>query len=129
MHLIDENINEDQREALIARRVRVRQIGFEVGDVGMGDDDIISLLHRLPRSTFFTRDRDFYEQRLCHRHYCLVDLAVGRNEVTEYVVRLLRHRDFSTLARRVGKVLRVSSVGIRYFVGGRQGEFVADWAE
>ena len=48
MNVLDENIPSDQREQLERRRLPLRQIGIELGNSGMGDDDIIPLLHRLP---------------------------------------------------------------------------------
>ena len=78
----------------------------------MKDQEIISLLHRLQRSTFFTRDEDFYARRLCHPRYCLVNLAVTKDEVALFVRRLLRHREVDTVAKRMGTVVRVSQVGL-----------------
>ncbi|MFL5245075.1 MAG: DUF5615 family PIN-like protein [Gemmataceae bacterium] len=59
MIILDENIPENQVAQLRAWRIRVRQIGFEIGKAGMDDENIITLLSRQRRSTFFTRDRDF----------------------------------------------------------------------
>ena len=65
----------------------VRQIGDAVGRQGMKDSEIIPLLHGLASPTFFTRDDDFYDHRLCHASYCLVHCAVGKNEVAVFVRR------------------------------------------
>lgn len=55
MIVLDENIDEPQRRRLEMWRIRVRQIGVEVGRLGMKDlNEIIPLLHGLRRSTFFT---------------------------------------------------------------------------
>ena len=60
MIVLDENIDEPQRRQLDMWRIRVRQVGVEIGRLGMKDlNEIILLLHGLRRSTFFTRDRDF----------------------------------------------------------------------
>ena len=66
MTILDENIPEDQRQLLRSWRFPVRQIGLEVGRQGMKDDEIIPLLHRLEKSTFFTRDPGFYRPHLRH---------------------------------------------------------------
>jgi hypothetical protein len=76
------------------------------------DQEILALLHRLRRPTFFTRDEDFYERRFCHARYRLVYLAVAKDEVAPFVRRLLRHREFDTVAKRLGTVVRVSHVDL-----------------
>ena len=112
MNVLDENIPKPQRELLESWGVAVRQIGVSVGRKGMLDEEIIPLLHRLRHPAFFTRDVDFYERNLVHAKYCLVYLSVEKSEVASFVRRFLRHPDFKTQAKRVGKVVRVSRVGI-----------------
>ena len=74
----------------------------------MSDEDIISLLHQLSSTTFFTRDRGFYDRSLCHDNYCLVYLAVEQYEVASFIRRFLRHPAFRTRATRMAKIVRVS---------------------
>ena len=83
MNVLDENVIESEAQALRDRRIPFRQIGVEVGDKGMSDQDIVVLLHSLSRPTLFTRDDDFYERGLCHDRYCLVFLDVRDDEVAE----------------------------------------------
>ena len=64
MNILDENVPESQLRLLRKRRVRVQQIGQEVGRKGMKDDEII--------------------RRLCHDGYCLVHLDVEEEMVAEY---------------------------------------------
>ncbi len=45
-------------------RVRIRQIGVNVGRKGMSDGDVIPLLRRMRSVTFFTCDLDYY---VCRR--------------------------------------------------------------
>jgi len=78
MIILDENIPEDQRQLLRSWRLPVRQIGVEVGRPGMQDEEILPLLHRLEKSTFFTRDLGFYSPHLLHARYGLVCLAVSQ---------------------------------------------------
>ena len=78
----------------------------------MKDQEILTLLHRLRRPTFFTCDEHFYVRHLCHARYCLVHLAVAKDEVAPFVRRLLRHREFDTIAKRMGTVVRVSHVDL-----------------
>jgi hypothetical protein len=112
VNVLDENIPASQRELLIRRRVRVRQIGFDVGRSGMQDAETLPLLIRLRRPTFLTRDEDFFDRRLCHAKYSLVHLDVPRQEVALFVRRLLAHPNFDTQANRMGTVVRVSHVGL-----------------
>jgi hypothetical protein len=115
VNILDENITRNQRELLEGWRISLRQIGYNIGQRGMQDDAIIPFLIKRRRNTFFTRDADFYDRRLCHAHYGIVHLAVHINETANFVRRLLRHPEFRTQASRLGKVIRVSSAGISYW--------------
>lgn len=112
MNILDENIIDSQRQRLRHWRIAVRHMGYDVGRQGMKDQEILTVLHRLRRPTFFTRDEDFYTSRLCHGQYCLVYLAVAKDEVAPFVRRLLRHPEFNTVAKRMGTVIRVSQVDL-----------------
>ena len=127
MNILDENVARDQRELLEAWRIPVKQIGFNVGRLGMQDEEIIPFLVRRRRSTFFTRDADFYDGRLCHSRYGMVHLAVHINEAAIFVRRLLRHQDFNTYAKRLGRVMRVSSGGIWFWQINLNRELRLDW--
>ena len=97
MNILDENIPAKQRQLLERWRIHVRQI--------------IPLLMRQRRATFFTRDADFYNRARCHS-YCLVYLAVDNNETAAFVRRLLQHTACNTQAKRLGSVIRVTSAGL-----------------
>jgi hypothetical protein len=127
MNILDENIPEDQRQLLRGWRIRVRQIGQEVGWPGMQDEEIIPLLHRVESSTFFTRDIGFYRRPLCHSHYCIVCLAVNIYEAASFIRRFLRHPQFQTQAERVGNVIRVGHVGITLWQLHSHEEVKAGW--
>jgi hypothetical protein len=127
MNVLDENIPDSQRQLLRSWRIRVHQIGHEIGRLGMKDDEIIPLLHELPPVTFFTRDLGFYHRRLCHDGYCLVCLATGQYEVASFVRRFLRHSLFNTRAKRMGKVIWVSHAGVRVWQLHAENEKAVDW--
>jgi hypothetical protein len=127
VNVLDENIPKNQRQLLESWRIRVRQVGFNVGRLGMQDDEIIPVLRQLRRPTFFTRDEDFYERQLCHARYSLVYLAVDKYEVAVFVRRFLRQPDFDTQAKRMGTVLRVSSAGLSYWRLHVDAEMQSDW--
>ncbi len=112
MNVLDENIPKDQRLLLERWRIRVRQIGVNVGRRGLQDDEIIPLLLTLRRPTFFTRDEDFYERELCHSRYGLMFLDVEKYESAVFVRRLLVHPAFNTQVKRMGMVMRLSAAGI-----------------
>jgi len=115
MIILDENIPEDQRQLLRSWRVPARQIGFGVGRPGMQDEEILPLLHRLERSTFFTRDLGFYSPHLRHARYGLVCLAVSQYEAASFIRRFLHHPEFHTQARRCGSVVQVRAGGIDFW--------------
>lgn len=93
--------------------LRVRQIGHEVARLGIQDQDIITLLHSLRRTTLFTLDQDFSRPSLCHTAYCIVFLYVRDNDVADYVRRVLKHPALNTQAKRMGAVVRASDTGVR----------------
>ncbi len=114
MIVLDENIPEDQRQVLVHWRVRVRQIGHDVGRKGMKDEQqIIPLLRQLSSPTFVTRDSDFWQQRLCHPAYCLVFVDLIPDEVASFVRRTLRHPLLNTKRKRMGRIVEVSHIGLR----------------
>ena len=112
MNILDENILKNQRQLLRSWRIRVHQIGYDIGRKGLPDEEIRPLLLQLHHPTFFTRDLGFYDQRFCHQRYCSVCLAVDKQEVAVFVRRLLRYRAFDTRAKRLGSIIRVSHRGL-----------------
>ena len=80
MNLLDENIRQDQGEQLRKWRLKFRRVTHELTDPGVQDSDIIPLLHRTKRPTFFTHDRDYFKASLVHPSYCLVWLDVFDGE-------------------------------------------------
>ncbi len=112
MNILDENIPKNQRQLLESWRISIRQIGVNAGHSGMKDQEILSLLQQLRRPTFFTRDDDFFKSKFCHARYGLFYLEVEKNETAVFIRRLLKHADFNTQAKRLGKVVRVSHAGL-----------------
>lgn len=108
MNVLDENIVESQRQLLRSWRIRVRQIGHEVGRAGMPDEEILPFLRRTGRVTFFTRDLRLFDAKNRSLDYCIVCLAVGQYEVAVFVRKLLRHPALKTRAKRMGKIIRVT---------------------
>jgi hypothetical protein len=94
----------------------------------MKDGEILVLLRQHRNITFFTRDADFYLPKLRHRRYCLVVMSVGQNEAATFVRRFLRHPDFDTQMKRLGRVVRVSHAGISVRRLRSQAETYAVWS-
>lgn len=112
MIVLDENIVDSQVQLLRSWRIKIKQIGDQIGRLGMKDSAILPLLRRVGGVTFFTRDRGFFDRRLRHLKYCVVWLDVGQYETASFVRRFLKHAQFKTKRSRLGSAVRVSHVGI-----------------
>jgi len=129
VNILDEQIPGEQRLLLKSWRIPVRHIGYDVGRKGLQDDEIIPLLHRLRRPTFFTLDLGFYQRGLCHKRYCLVGMDIYDDEAASFVRRFLRHPDFDTQAKRMGAVIRISRKGLWIWRLHAEREMQLDWPE
>ncbi len=127
MNILDEQILENQRQLIKSWRIRVRQIGHDIGRKGLKDKEIIPLLLQLRRPTFFSLDFDFFERRLCHSRYAIVCMNVNKHEAAVYLRRLLRHPQFNTAAKRMGTVIRLSSMGIWFWKLYAEKEVFINW--
>lgn len=112
MIILDENFPESQHQLLLSWRINIRQIGIEVGRNGLQDEEIIPLLQKYNRPTFFTLDFDFFKHKLCHLRYCLIFLDIKQYESAAFIRRFLRYKEFDTQAKRMGTVIRVSHTGL-----------------
>lgn len=129
MNILDENIPADQVQLLRRWKIWTHQVGQDVGRPGMDDEDeIIPLLLQLSRPTFFTRDLGFFQARLCHTGYCLACLAIGADEAATFIRRGLRHPEFDTHAKRLGKVIEFQKSGIRVIEKSGAPELRCEWA-
>lgn len=52
MNILDENIPKNQRQLLEKWRIHVRQIGINIGRMGMQDEEIVPFLLQMKRPTF-----------------------------------------------------------------------------
>jgi hypothetical protein len=127
MNVLDENIVFEQREILRRWRLPFRQIGYDLSRKGVKDPQIIPLLLRLKHPTFFTRDFDYFDAQLRHPRYCLVWLNVRPDEAAVFIRRFLRHPDFRTHGRRLGRVIRARHDGIDYWQGGERRQAHVGW--
>jgi len=129
VNILDENILDSQRQLLLDWRIPIRQIGHDVGHKGLKDEEIITFLLQRRRVTFFTLDSDFYKRPLCHAKYGLAHLDVRKHEVAVFIRRMLKHPAFDTVAKRMGKVIRVSSAGLTAWVLHAEKEVAYEWGE
>jgi hypothetical protein len=129
VNILDENFPESQRQLLRGWRIRVRQIGFDVGRAGMKDEEIPALLLGLSRPTLFTLDQGFYRRDPCHAGYCIVCLEVGDAEAATFVRKVLRQPTFNTVAKRMGRIARVTHNGLAVRRTKSLGELLLAWQE
>ena len=127
MNVLDENIIRSQREKLRQWRIPFRQIGEEVAHSGAQDSEIIPLLLRLKKPTFFTRDFDYFRPQLEHPRYCLVWLNVRADKAAFYVRRFLRHPHFRTHEQRLDRIVRVHVEGVEYWKHGQAERLFIGW--
>ncbi len=127
MNILDEQILESQRQLLRSWRIPVQQIGHDIGRKGLKDKEIIPLLFQLRKPTFFTLDFDFFDYRLRHPRYAIVCMDIRKHESALYLRRLLRHPEFETVAKRMGSVIRLSSMGIWVWKLHSEKEVYIDW--
>ncbi len=115
LELSGHNFPNDQRSLLRAWRIPFREIGLHAGNLGVKDDNILPLLHKQRRVTFFTQDEDFFCCDFCHSAYCLVWLAARADDAAYFVRRFLRHPRFDTVSSRMGFVVRLSHKQIHFW--------------
>jgi len=129
MFVIDENISEIEVWRLREWGFAVRQIGPDIASLSTSDENILPVLHRLKRPTFFTRDEDFWNRCLVHARYCLVylDIQEHEGEIASAIRRFLRHPLFNTHANRMGKVVRVRPASISYWQARRRSLQMVKW--
>jgi hypothetical protein len=87
------------------------------------DERVPELLLTLNRPTFVTIDGDFWNRKLCHRHYCILFFALATREehlLPDQLRRLFRLPEFRTRAARMGKVARIQQQVVTYWQAGEK---------
>jgi len=86
------------------------------------DDAIPKLLQQERYPTFVTiNERDFWRKVQPHNRYCIVCFTLPDSRIQEisYSLReLLRHQDFNTRTKRMGKVIRITEQAVTYYTVG-----------
>jgi hypothetical protein len=88
VNLLDENIPLEQRDILLARGIRCRVVGQQIAQLSIGDDNLLTLLHRLKQPTLFTRDKDFFARDLCHPGIRITPQSLRPSRFGVFVVQL-----------------------------------------
>jgi hypothetical protein len=79
------------------------------------DERVPAILRTLHQPTFVTIDHQFSNARWCHPNYCILYIAlrdVEQQLLPGLLRALLRHPEFRTRARRMGKVARITTTAI-----------------
>jgi len=88
------------------------------------DEAIPALLRGAAQPTFVTINiTDFWELVQSHRSYCIIAVALPKEripEIPDWLRRLLRLPEFKSKRARMGKIIRMSGSGIRYYESNRK---------
>ncbi len=83
------------------------------------DDAIPALLRQVIQPTFVTINvADFWRKIQPHGNYCVVNVALPKERIREtpgLLFRLLRLPEFRSKASRMGRVIRITPVGVEYY--------------
>ena len=91
-------------------------MGEAIAELGISDQNIITLLHTLKNITFFTLDKDFFKPQLLHPNYCLVWLDIDHVNLAAVIKKFLKHPTFKNKTKRMGKIIRLTAVGLSHFM-------------
>lgn len=118
-HILDELVHAGTLLYLHQHHVPAVQVGEGWGQSGWQDEEqIIRHLHG-SRCTFHTQDIGFFKRYLCHSSYCLVCYVdISPLDLSVWIIRFLRHPDFNTHRKRLGKVIKVTPQRIQFYVSG-----------
>ena len=121
MIVLDEHLQGIGLERAVARwyRGRVCFIASLRPSSVIKDDGIPHLLRSARQPTFVTQNWKHFWQRIpAHDHFCIMCFALPPEqamEISPCLRRLFRLPAFQTRAKRMGKVVRVTSAGVIYY--------------
>lgn len=121
MIVLDEQLGAATVFAPLAAKFRGTVIYIQElrGGTTIKDEAVPSLLLQRKRPIFVTmNDRDFWLRIEPHSAYCVVCFPIAsqrQSVIPEMLMRLFRHPQFRTSARRMGKIIRVTSSQIWYY--------------
>ena len=91
-----------------------------MGEKGVLDEAIITLLVKNKDFILFTRDKGFYNPKNTGKGFSFAVLFINQNDVASFIRRFLKHSQFNTHAKRNENVFHISHSGIRYFIFGKK---------
>ena len=108
-HILDELVHGEVVELLREKHISAVQVGKGWGQSGWLDvEQIIPNLHGT-RCTFHTQDLGFFKSHLAHQTYSIVCYGhIAPHQLAYWIVRFLRHPEFNTHVKRLGKVILVT---------------------
>jgi hypothetical protein len=128
--IVDEQLGRTEVLLPLRRWITAQKIEslrpFEV----IKDDRVLQILWEFKRPTFVTIDSEFYDKRNCDKRYCLVYFVLTpleQNQLPGLLRQLLRLPEFKTRVVRMGKVVRVSRLGVRYWQLNDNEEYNIEW--
>jgi hypothetical protein len=115
MLILDENVSENEIWRLREAGLAVRVIGQDIAVKSVSDANIIPILLKLKKPTFFTRDRDFWKPQLRHERYAIVfmDIPEHEGEIAKCIIQFLRHPAFNTATKRLGRLFHIQALQIQ----------------
>jgi len=129
MIILDENISRAQREALLKWKIKFKHIGYDLSYKGIIDENIIVVLHSLKQPTLFTWDNDLYHFKLLHKNYCIVYVDVKQKDVAVFTRKFLNNEMFDSKSQRMGKIVRITYEGIKWWEFSKGVEEQLFWKE
>ncbi len=133
MIVLDENLDELRVRAPLAARYQGKVVSVRELRPGtvIKDEAVPALLCQHRHATFITTNvSDFWRRAPAHARYCLVCVPLPtdrQEEIPELIFRFLRHEQFRTARRRMGKVVRLSRSEIFYYETGRHAVVKLAW--
>jgi hypothetical protein len=116
--ILDEQLSVPRVVEPILKWIRAEQVQQLRPGQRIGDDRVPAILRTLKQATFVTIDHDFWDRQLCNPRYCILYFALRKeqqDQLPDLLRALLRQPEFSTRARRMGKLARISTVRIDYW--------------
>ncbi len=125
-HVLDELFDDTVFERLKSQHIAIDKIGAGFGNTGWSDEKILQALQSSGK-TFHTRDHGFYRLSCLHPSYCIVCYDVPLGEMTLYIRRFLRHPLFNTHAKRLGKVVKITTQRIEFWQRRHSTKTIVRW--
>jgi hypothetical protein len=115
--ILDEQISLPEVLPLIQKWITVQYLPALRPRQQVLDQRVPAILLTLKQPTLVTIDRDFWRRHLCHPNYCILYFALRNEEqrlIPDLLRALLRRPEFNTRAKRMGKVVRISTTTLDY---------------